>query len=338
MSFLNAFTRRGFLGAGAAGLLLPLQSKSAQAADTLQVAAVFSSSVQQPWASRIHLAAEAAEARGEIAYYHAERVSILEIERVVRDYCRVGRKLIIVDAFAAEDIVRSVAAEFPDRAFLLGSTFRPDAEANPNVAVFDASIQDAAYLLGFLAGQVTKSGRMGLVGSFSTPNANRLMNAFIAGAREARADAMFQVAITGSWYDPPRVKELTLAQAASGVDVFYSASVGVAQAAREKGLLVVSDGSETQNDYPETVITSAQWQFEPTLAAAIALVNAGTFKADDYSVFSFLKSSGCSLAPFGAFDTKIPAEVKAKLAAKETAIKAGVFVVTVDESEPKSSV
>jgi basic membrane protein A and related proteins len=338
MGFLKVFTRRKFLGSGAAGLLLPLQSKLAQAADALQVAAVFSSSVEKPWATRIHQAAEAAEARGEIAYYHAERVSILEIERVVRDYCKVGRKLIIVDAFAAEDIVRSVAAEFPDRAFLLGSAFKPDADANPNVAVFDASIQDASYLLGFLAGQMTKSGKIGLVGSFATPTANRLMNAFIAGAREARADAIFKVAFTSSWYDPPRVKEIALAQAAAGVDLFYSGSIGVAQAAKEKGLLVVSDGSEMQSDHPETVITSAQWNFEPTLAAAIALVNAGTFKADDYSVFSFLKSSGCSLAPFGAFDAKIPAEVKAKLAAKETAIKAGVFAVTVDESEPKSSV
>jgi basic membrane protein A and related proteins len=308
-----------------------------RAADALQVAAVFSSSVNGPLASPIHQAAEAAEARGEIAYYHAERVSILEIERVVRDYCRVGRKLIIVDAFAAEDIVRSVAVEFPDRAFLLGSALKPEAEIHPNVAVFEASIQDAAYMSGFLAGALTQSGKIGLVGGFATPSANRLMNAFIAGAREARADAVFQVAFTSSRYDPPRVKEMVLAQAAAGVDLFYSGTVGVAQAAREKRLVVVSDGSETQNDHPETVITSAQWNFEPTLAAAVALVKAETFKADDYSVFSFLKSSGCSLAPFGAFDAKIPAEVKSRLAAKEAAIKAGVFAVTIDESEPKSS-
>ena len=50
-----------------------------------------------------------------------------------------------------------------------------------------------------------------------------------------------------------------------------------------------------------------------------------------------MKAGGCSLAPLGSFDAKVPAEVKAKVAETEAAIKAGSFTVAIDDGEPKSS-
>ena len=55
-------------------------------------------------------------------------------------------------------------------------------------------------------------------------------------------------------------------------------------------------------------------EFEPTLDAAIKAVNAGLFEAQDYGVYSFMKNGGCSLAPLGTFDAKVPDDVKAKIA------------------------
>jgi basic membrane lipoprotein Med (substrate-binding protein (PBP1-ABC) superfamily) len=94
---------------------------------------------------------------------------------------------------------------------------------------------------------------------------------------------------------------------------------------------------DTQGDYPDTVVASALWHFEPTLDAAIAAVKGGAFKADDYGQYSFMAKGGCSLAPLGTFDAKVPAEVKAMVAEKEAAIKAGSFAVAIDDNEPKSS-
>ena len=89
----------------------------------------------------------------------------------------------------------------------------------------------------------------------------------------------------------------------------YAERFGVSDAAKERGVLAIGNVIDTQADYPETVVASALWHFEPTLDKAIAEVKAGTFKADDYGVYSFMKDGGCSLAPLGTFEGKVPAEV-----------------------------
>src|SRR5690606_40102457 len=78
-----------------------------------------------------------------------------------------------------------------------------------------------------------------------------------------------------------------------------------------------SDVCSSDLDYPDTVVASALWHFEPTLDHAIAQVKAGSFTAEDYGVFSFMKAGGCSLAPLGTFEGKVPDDVKAKVRSEE---------------------
>ena len=83
-----------------------------------------------------------------------------------------------------------MAAEYPNVAFLMGSSFKEDA-ALPNLSVCDNYIQDTSYLTGIIAGAMSQTGNIGMVGGFSTPAANRLMHAFMAGAREMNPDVGF---------------------------------------------------------------------------------------------------------------------------------------------------
>jgi basic membrane lipoprotein Med (substrate-binding protein (PBP1-ABC) superfamily) len=244
--------------------------------------------------------------------------------------------LIVGEAFAVEDAARAVAKDYPDRAFLIGSSFKPDA-AFPNFAVFDNYIQDASYLTGIVAGAMTKKKSIGMVGGYPIPEVNRLMNAFMAGVKETAPDTKFQVAFIGSWFDPPKAKETAFAQIDAGADIMYAERFGVSDAAKERGVLAIGNVIDTQSDYPDTVVASALWHFEPTLDAAINAVKAGSFKADDYGAYSFMKAGGCSLAPLGTFEGKVPAEVVAKVAEKEKAIKDGSFTVEINDAEPKSS-
>jgi len=339
-SFRGVPSRRDVLTLMAGASLLPMSgflSRGANAADPIKVAAIYTVPVEQQWVSRIHKAAMAAKERGDIEYVFSEKVSNTDYESVMREYCEAGQQLIVGEAFAVEDAARAVAKDYADRAFLIGSSFKPDAAANPNFAVFDNYIQDASYLTGIIAGAMTKSGKIGMVGGYPIPEVNRLMNAFMAGVKETRPDATFLVAFIGSWFDPPKAKETALAQIDAGADLLYAERFGVSDAAKEKGVLAVGNVIDTQADYPETVVASALWHFEPTLDAAIANIKGGTFKADDYGVYSFMKNGGCSLAPLGTFDAKVPAEIKAKVAEKEAAIKSGGFTVTIDDNEPKSS-
>lgn len=332
-------SRRQILKAASAGsalLLAPGIIGRASAQEKLKVAAIYTVPFEQQWVSRIHKAANAAKDRGDIEYVATENVSNTDYERVMREYAEAGNKLIVGEAFAVEDAARAVAADYPNTAFLLGSSFKPKDE-NPNFSVFDNYIQDASYLSGIIAGAMTKSKKIGMVGGFPIPEVNRLMNAFMAGVRESAPDATFQVAFIGSWFDPPKAKETAFAQIDAGADVMYAERFGVSDAAKEKGVLSVGNVIDTQKDYPETVVASALWHFEPTLDHAIAAVKGGTFKAEDYGPFSMMKAGGCSIAPLGTFEGKVPAEVMAKVAEKEKAIKDGSFTVEVNDNEPKSS-
>jgi basic membrane protein A len=329
-------TRRHALMLGAGALALGASPTRLFAQEKIKVAAVYTVPVEQQWVSRIHKAALAARDRSDIEYVFSENTSNSDYERVMREYAEAGHKLILGEVFGVEDAARSVAADYPDTAFLMGSSFKEDA-AVPNFAPFDNYIQDASYLTGIIAGAMTKSKKIGMVGGYPIPEVNRLMHAFMAGVKETAPDATFQVAFIGSWFDPPKAKETAFAQIDGGADVLYAERFGVSDAAKERGILAIGNVIDTQADYPETVVASALWHFEPTLDKAIAEVKAGTFKAADYGVYSFMKEGGCSIAPLGTFEGKVPADVMARVAEKEAAIKAGTFTVEINDTEPKSS-
>lgn len=332
-------TRRRLLQAGAAGasvLAMPGLIGRAGAQEKLKVAAIYTVPVEQQWVSRIHIAANAAVERGEIEYVFSENTSNSDYERVMREYSEAGHDLIVGEIFAVEDAARQVARDYPDKAYLMGSSFLPQ-DDTPNLAVFDNYIQDASYLSGIIAGAMTKSKNIGMVGGFPIPEVNRLMHAFMAGVKETAPDTSFQVAFIGSWFDPPKAKETAFAQIDAGADIMYAERFGVSDAAKEKGILAIGNVIDTQPDYPDTVVASALWHFEPTLDAAIAKVKAGEFKADNYGTYSFMKEGGCSLAPLGTFEGKVPQEALDLVAAREAAIKAGEFTVEINDEEPKSS-
>lgn len=313
------------LGSGAAGALAQAKVK---------VAGVYTVPIEQQWVGRIHKALKEAEGRGEIEYVWAESVAATDYERVLRQYAEGGQQLIVGEAFAVERPARAVAKDYPKTAFLMGSSFGPVAN---NFSVFDNYIQEPAYLTGMIAGAMSKSGIIGMVGGYPIPEVNRLMNAFMDGAKEAKPDIRFMVSFIGSWFDPPKAKEAAFAMIDRGADILYAERFGVSDAAKERGKLAIGNVIDTQPQYPETVVASALWHMEPTIFRAIAAVREGKFIGEDYGQFSTMKFMGSSLAPLGTFEGKVPAEAVAKVREREEQIRAGTFTVKVNDGEPKSS-
>ena len=311
-----------------------LAAAPAGAQSKLKVAAIYTVPVEQQWVSRIDKALKAAVARGEVEYVFSENVTNADYERVMRQYAERGYGLVVGEAFAVEAAARKVAKDYPKTAFLMGSSGKP---AAPNFSVFDNYIQEPAYLTGMIAGGMSKSGKIGLVGGFPIPEVNRLMNAFMAGAKEISPKAEFTVSFINSWFDPPKAKEAAFAMIDKGADVMYAERFGVSDAAKERKVLAIGNVIDTQAQYPDTVVASALWHMEPSIDRAIKAVKANAFKAEDYGPYSMMKHKGSELAPLGTFAGKVPAEVIAKVRAKEKAILDGSFVVKVDDSQPKST-
>lgn len=332
------WSRRGLLGASGATLAAGLLAKPSRlfAAEPIKTAGIYTVPVEQQWVSRIHKAAEAAQEAGEVTYTFSENTANTDYPRVMREYAEQGVKLIVGEIFGVEQEAREVTLEYPDVAFLMGSSFLQD-PAYPNLAVFDNYIQDASYLSGIIAGAMTESANIGMVGGFPIPEVNRLMHAFMAGAREMNPNITFQVSFIGSWFDPPKAKETAYAMIENGADLLYAERFGVSDAAQEKGILAIGNVIDTQPEYPDTVVASAIWHFEPTFDAALAKVKAGTFEADNYGVYSFMKEGGCSLAPLGTFEGKVPEKAMKLVEEREAAIRAGTFVVEINDEEPKST-
>ena len=276
-------------------------------------------------------------ARGEIEYVFSENVANADYERVMRQYAEKGHALIVGEAFAVEAAARKVAKDYPKTSFLLGSSGKPQA---PNFAVVDNYIQEPAYLSGMIAdgmivGGMTKSNKISLVGGYPIPEVNRLMNAFMAGAKEINPKAEFSISFINSWFDPPKAKEAAFAMIDKDADVMYAERFGVSDAAKERKVLAIGNVINTQKDYPDTVVASALWHMEPSIDKAIAAARAGSFKAEDCGHLSQMLAKGSELSPLGTFEKKVPADLVAKVAAKQKAILDGSFKVVVDDSQPK---
>jgi basic membrane lipoprotein Med (substrate-binding protein (PBP1-ABC) superfamily) len=166
-----------------------------------------------------------------------------------------------------------------------------------------------------------------MVGGYPIPEVNRLMHAFIAGAREVNPKVEFYVTFIGSWFDPPKAKEAAYAMIEKGADILYAERFGVSDAAKEKGKLAIGNVINTQPQYPDTVIASALWNMEPTIDRAIKAVKDGKFKAEDYGPYSMMKYKGSELAPLGTFESKVPKDLAEKVKAREKAILDGKFAV-----------
>ena len=195
MTTRRIFTGRLLCTSIALSAAMAMAPSLATAQSKLKVAAIYTVPFEQQWVSRIHKALKAAEARGEIEYKASENVSNADYERVMREYATGGNQLIVGEAFAVEAAARKVAKDFPKTSFLLGSSGKPQA---PNFSVFDNYIQEPAYLTGMVAGGMTKSNRIGMVGGFPIPEVNRLMHAFMAGALSVNPDVKFSVSFINS--------------------------------------------------------------------------------------------------------------------------------------------
>lgn len=326
-------SRRAVLSAiaGAAAMVSFGFGTQAQAADPLKVSAIYTVPVEQQWVSRIHKALNAAEERGDISYEFSENVANTDYERVMREYAENGSNLIVGEVFGVERAARKVAADYPETAFLMGSSFAPDGE---NFSVFDNFIHEPSYLVGMAAGMATKTNKIGMVGGFAIPEVNRLMQAFMAGAKSVNPDVEFMVTFINSWYDPPKAKEAAFAMIDNGADIMYAERFGVSDAAKERGILAVGNVIDTAADYPGTILGSALWHMEATVDHAIEAIKAGEFKAEDYGKYSYMEFGGGSVVLDPAL---LPDGTVKEVEAKQAEILDGSFTVDVNDEEPKST-
>jgi len=295
-----------------------------------KLAAIFQTSIEEPWDGAIHDAALRVTKETGIHYEFAEHVNAADFAKVVREYAERDFDLIIGDAFlAGEEPSRAVAKDYPNTAFAFGSEHGIQ---EPNYSVFDNWIHEPAYLSGVIAGMMTKSDIIGVVAAIPIPEVNRLVGGFKAGALSVNPDVKVKVAMIGGWFDPPKAKEAAVAMIEGGADYIFAERFGVFGAAKEANIFAFGNMTDQHELAPEVVITSCIWDCYPLIKKSIESVQAGTWKAANLKDWSMMAAGGSRLAPYYGFESKLPDDVKTKVAGLKEQILAGTFVVPVIET------
>jgi basic membrane lipoprotein Med (substrate-binding protein (PBP1-ABC) superfamily) len=305
--------------------------------EALVVFGAYATAIEEPWDGVIHSALNKAQDAGHIAYTYTDDIGYAgDMERILREVAEETQPQIIFgDAFGNEEAVRRVAADYPEIAFVFGSGGGP---AEPNFSVFDNWIHEPAYLSGMLAGRLTESNVIGVVGGLPVPEVNRIVNAFIAGAESVNPEVDVKTSFINSWFDPAAAKEAALAQVDAGADVLFAERFGVIEAAAENGLYSFGNMSDQIELAPESVVSGPVWNMEPTVDYIINQVSGGTYTAQDLKDFSMVAKGGASLAPINAdVAGGIPDDLIEQVEAKEQEIISGLFRVDIDEAQPPAS-
>lgn len=304
-------------------------------AEPLVVYGVYATALEEPWDGAIHAAIEAVAESGAIEYHHVDGLGTADVmERGLRDIIQnANPDLIVGDAFAAEEAVRKVAADFPDTAFAFGSG---GAEVAPNFSVFDNWLQDPGYLAGMLAGGLTESDVVGVVAAMPIPEVNRIVNAFVLGVGETNPDATIKVSFINSFFDPASAGQAAEAQIAQGADVLFAERAGVIEIAQEHDLPAIGMMVDQRELAPDHVVTSLVWNMQPTIEALVEQVCTGTYEAQNLAQFSFMVNGGSWIAPVNT--DIVPAELLEVVSTHEAEILAGERVTPIDESAPAGSI
>ena len=188
--------------------------------------------------------------------------------------------IVVTTSFGFMDGTLNAAKRYPDKIFFHCSGFK----RAPNLATYMADFHQVYYLNGIMAGALTKSGKIGYVGTFPTPELKRHINAFTLGVRRVNPQAEVNVRwLQSAWYDPQGAKEAAEALIAEGIDVlaFTEDSASVAQVAEEKGRPSFGHYSPMLSYAPNHLVSGQLVHWEAIYLDFFAKVYAGLYNNEN---------------------------------------------------------
>lgn len=210
---------------------------------------------------------------------YKEEVPVPEYTHTFQTFAR-SNQLVIGHGFQFGEIVAKVAPEFPERKFIVTSD--PLQSKAGNVEELMPNSTQGAYLAGVVAGEVTKTNKIGGVAGFEFPVLEAQMKAFEQGAKAVNPKVTMKVVYLGTFEDVAKGKEAAMSMAASGIDVVYqiadAAGLGVIQGAKAAGIKAIGWGKDQNSLAPNTVIASQLEDQAKMIGDACQAVSEGKFE------------------------------------------------------------
>ena len=184
-----------------------------------------------------------------------------DAERVFRDMVGQGNKLIFGTTFGYMEPMLKVAADTKDVKFEHATGYK-NAD---NMATYDSRTYEGAYMAGVIAGKMTKTNTLGVVGSIPIPEVIRNINSFTLGAQSVNPKIKTKVVWVNEWFSPPKETEAATALINGGADVLFqnTDSPAVLKTAEAKGKRAFGWDSDMTAYGPKAHLASAVINWGP---------------------------------------------------------------------------
>ena len=243
-----------------------------------------------------------------------------DAERVFRDMVGQGNKLIFGTTFGYMEPMLKVAADSKDVKFEHATGYK----TSDNMRTYDSRTYEGAYMAGVIAGAMTKSNTLGVVGSVPIPEVLRNINSFTLGAQSVNPKITTKVVWVNEWFSPPKETEAATALINGGADVLFqnTDSPAVLKTAQEKGKRAFGWDSDMTAYGPKAHLASATINWAPYYIKATQEALDGKWTTGQ--AWWGVKEGAIDLVSIAE---DVPAETKAKVEEVKKGLKDGSFVI-----------
>jgi basic membrane protein A len=242
-----------------------------------------------------------------------------DAERAITQMALSGAGLIFTTSFGYMEATANVAARFPNVLFEHATGYT----RTPNLATYDARFYEGRAVIGTIAGRMTRSNRIGYIGSFPIPEVIQGINSSFLHARKVNPAVEMSVIYAYTWFDPAREADAAQAMIEQGVDVIlqHTDSTAPQAAAQEAGdVYTFGQASDMAAFKPVPRISSIIDNWAPYYIERVQAVMDGTWQSHGY-----WGGIGDGLVEIGEITEAVPPEVKAEAEAMMAAIAAGEY-------------
>jgi len=254
-----------------------------------------------------------------------QTTSPADFDDAFRDFAERGFALIFAHGFEYTDAALNAGRQFPHSYFVVTS----GSAASANVASVSFKIEQAAYVLGVLAGGMSTTGLAGTVGGIELPAIKLTFAGFERGFLSVRPRGRVLNTFIGSFDDVGAAKEAALAEISQGADVLFhnadAAGLGVFQAAAQRHVYAFGSNRDQNDVAPAVVLASAVTSIPQAFLRIASQVKAGDFHP---RMIEFGMGDGMVRVIVNRrLASRIPASVMRQVRTTEQAIVSGKIVV-----------
>ncbi|MDO9093318.1 MAG: BMP family ABC transporter substrate-binding protein [Rubrivivax sp.] len=244
-----------------------------------------------------------------------------DAERVFRDLVGQGNKLIFGTTFGYMEPMLKVATDSADVKFEHATGYKQA----PNMRTYDSRTYEGAYMAGVIAGKMTKSNTLGVVGSIPIPEVIRNINSFTMGAQSVNPKVKTKVVWVNEWFAPPKETEAAQSLINAGADVLFqnTDSSAVLKTAASNKKLAFGWDSDMSAYAPEAHLASAIINWAPYYLKATREALEGKWQGGG-AVWWGVKEGAIDLV---SINDMVPAETKEQVAKIKAGLADGSFVI-----------